>query len=704
MSDTYSPNPLSDYATIFGGKGMMTYEQLKARRAIAAALAARGSPYPKTLGEGFAAAGDNIAAAIENRRLEDAEKRQAAYDASVMSGGGVASAAVPKQSPTAAAVEGIGGGIASGLQAAATPSPGGAQPGVLPQQQPQQRAPIQPQAPQQAPAAAPVRLAIPQAPPAVAAGMTRAFDERGVAPEERDYYTRLAYHESKFNPDAVSSTGAEGPFQFTRGTARDYNLANRRDPYASTLAAIDLTGSNRQALRARLGRDPTPGELALAHNQGATGAGNLLSGMPAPANNLAVNGVRAGATPQQASEYLQTKLGFDPRRAVAASLTAAPTTMTPPAAAAGVDGRAAGPQPPVQLASTGPYGAGGGAGGASSGVVGQAPSQPTPNQRIAQAPVALSPAARQEGVGPLRPMPVAPRAIDYEEGAEEARYRRGALDPYASESARQVLTLRQQQLKEKREKAFTEAKANYDADLKEWQGEAARRQAFDLNYPKQQAELATSRQALESAKLTTHGIIGNKEYDTQVRGLAGHSQRLQRIQDLVKEGVFTGLDAPVKMVLAQVRAAGGGAVDPRLTRTEQLKAELATVAGMQRLDVAGPGAPSNKDMELLQDAAAGKITLTAETIKRVSEIAQRLQLSNAMHHQSKLAQFAKENPEMAEVVYGRYGLPMESIVSNSHPSVQRLLSNPDPDHVRQFNEKFSTPGLAEKFIARHAQQ
>jgi hypothetical protein len=55
------------------GEGM-TYEQLKARRAMAAALASKSRDYPNTLGKGIFSVGESIGEAIRDRRM-DAEER-----------------------------------------------------------------------------------------------------------------------------------------------------------------------------------------------------------------------------------------------------------------------------------------------------------------------------------------------------------------------------------------------------------------------------------------------------------------------------------------------------------------------------------------------------------------------------------------------------------------------------------------------------
>lgn len=120
-----------------------------------------------------------------------------------------------------------------------------------------------------------------------------------------EYMTRLALVENGGRVEGGSQlSSAQGPFQFLSGTAKQYGLANPNDPNASAEAAARLTLDNKAALTQALGREPTPGELYLAHQQGSGGAINLLShpnapvesviGAAAARNNAAAPGMTAG--------------------------------------------------------------------------------------------------------------------------------------------------------------------------------------------------------------------------------------------------------------------------------------------------------------------------------------------------------------------------------------------------------------------------
>lgn len=78
------------------------------------------------------------------------------------------------------------------------------------------------------------------------------------------------------NPDS----GAFGPYQFHPDTAKEYGLEFGENQDA---AFEKLTNKNKEELTLALGREPTMGELYLAHQQGASGAINLLSNPDAPA-------------------------------------------------------------------------------------------------------------------------------------------------------------------------------------------------------------------------------------------------------------------------------------------------------------------------------------------------------------------------------------------------------------------------------------
>lgn len=75
---------------------------------------------------------------------------------------------------------------------------------------------------------------------------------------------------------SVSSAGAAGPFQVMPATAAQYGLKDVNDLRESAEMTAKLAQDNMREMKPILGRDPTAGELYLAHQQGAHGATQLL--------------------------------------------------------------------------------------------------------------------------------------------------------------------------------------------------------------------------------------------------------------------------------------------------------------------------------------------------------------------------------------------------------------------------------------------
>jgi hypothetical protein len=106
----------------------------------------------------------------------------------------------------------------------------------------------------------------------------------GLDPED---FARMAQIESGFDPYAYHpASRAAGLFQFVPATAGQYKLAAVFNPQANANAAAALWLDNRRELSRGLGRSPTPGEVYLAHQQGAGGALRLLTHPDEPAIDL----------------------------------------------------------------------------------------------------------------------------------------------------------------------------------------------------------------------------------------------------------------------------------------------------------------------------------------------------------------------------------------------------------------------------------
>lgn len=95
------------------------------------------------------------------------------------------------------------------------------------------------------------------------------------------FVARLFKIESGGNPYAVTGSN-RGLGQFGPAEERQYGIsdANRSDPNAQAAAVQRETERFRPILAQKLGRDPTPGELYLMHQQGIAGGPALLSADP----------------------------------------------------------------------------------------------------------------------------------------------------------------------------------------------------------------------------------------------------------------------------------------------------------------------------------------------------------------------------------------------------------------------------------------
>lgn len=118
--------------------------------------------------------------------------------------------------------------------------------------------------------------------PEVQAAISAAAGGEGVPPWMAGYLGRVATLESSggrkvINPD---NPDVAGVWQFASVTGKEFGLnsvEDRLDVPRSTEAVVELSMRNFSQLQEALGREPTQGELYLAHQQGATGAIKLLT-------------------------------------------------------------------------------------------------------------------------------------------------------------------------------------------------------------------------------------------------------------------------------------------------------------------------------------------------------------------------------------------------------------------------------------------
>lgn len=164
-----------------------------------------------------------------------------------------------------------------------------------------------------------------------------------------DLMLRIAKTESNLDPNSAHpKSSARGLYQFMTapgGSWGEYGRGgNALDPVANADAGMRYTLDNQKHLRTVLGRDPTPGETYLAHQQGRAGAAELLRDPNRPAvdavakfyknpqtasDAITLNGGTPGMTAGQFAQKWTSR--FDGGAAPAVNGTA-PTVGATPAA------------------------------------------------------------------------------------------------------------------------------------------------------------------------------------------------------------------------------------------------------------------------------------------------------------------------------------------------------------------------------------
>lgn len=147
---------------------------------------------------------------------------------------------------------------------------------------------------------------------------------------------RIAQIESGFNPNKKNpNSSASGLFQFINRTGRQYGLTNPFDAEQNTAAAMRFTSDNVKGLKRMLGRDPTPGEIYLAHQQGLGGAKQLLANPDAPAVQLVgekavtLNAGNSGMSARDFTGLWDKKMNRVPAPPTARAEQPRPTPITP---------------------------------------------------------------------------------------------------------------------------------------------------------------------------------------------------------------------------------------------------------------------------------------------------------------------------------------------------------------------------------------
>jgi hypothetical protein len=653
------------------------------RQRIALAMMARGTKYPKTFGEGLSAIGEAIGDRGMQRMLEQSDLAQQDAASRLKP---PADAAAP--TPYAPPSDDLANAPAVQAIEAAT-----SQPQVIPP-------PAPPPAPPQAPGRGftPVPMQ-PGAGEVIDPGEYNAIDAADPRnrykpapaylapdlnslikdPERRGFLGQLAGKEAQ-SPNEISPTGAAGPFQFTRGTGAQYGVPGnaRLDPKASILAADRLTDDNVATLTAKLGRDPTPGEMALAHQQGAGTAGNMLTGAGnASASNLAVNNVPPGMGPGAAAQKIMGYYGMPgagvttpgPRDAVAAALAAQQQPQPPQRPTVADYGQ------PLALAAT-PQ---------------AAPPVPSgiraaPQPQVAQAQPQAGPQQPDFGyVMPPVDKVVPPKATDI--GKIEAwaidQKQKNQNNPYAQQDMDRIIAVeaakRAQQDKVLNEQFIAEQTLAREKEMKRQgqietkakrtsEGEGVQRDAdiakrFGGPVPYQQFVADTS-----------------KSYDA-TQQLANSLPNYQQAKQALAQS-YTGKGADLKLDANKMLRAIGvpGDYTPAVA-TEMLQSRMKAIAGGLIKSTVGSQNISDADREFVEKAYSGTISMEPESLRKLLGIAEDTSIRSINRHNDRLNSVAND-PEKDAAIRNQYSVPMQY----GDSAVNYLKAHPETADL--FDKKF----------------
>ena len=701
------------------GMAVPSYEQLQTRRKIAASLMAQKHPYPRNIGEGLSAIGEAIGERGYLNRLDAMEAVKAQQDAALMAGVTRAGAAPPAPSTPSDSSE-------------TETAPPAARTSYAP-----------PATPDEAPAVAAINNAIkPGAagrslivPPAADAtapndGSYNAIDAqvafkrktpgyiadaiaRNVQdPDMAAYLGSLVAAEAPNGPHEVSSTGAAGPFQFTHGTARQYGLIDqtgdrRADLDASVQAAERLTRDNARVFKQINGRDASPAELALMHQQGGVTGARMVAGTGnAPPGNLAVNNINPAAGPAAAVARIKQFYGMPdapmtPRDQVAASLASA--------APGGPQPNPTPPEPlPVQGRSVVPTSSlaipGGSNALAFAPTTTGIPAAPTvPSAVIKAPPVQLAQAVppqlletqqiRPDFVPTMRVPTSEPKPPPVPQPTPKMRAIEQALTSVGDPYQRDALTRMYQQEQADLTANYNQAIEIYKHKRDLW--EAA---------PQKQQELIKATEEADVARRT--GGLGNEPLLAPLiksaesnKGLLAAAQALRNAREEFNKGIVSGAGADARLNALKTRELIGSwfgidSSDPRVANTEAFNSTIMPLVAQMRSTVSGNANISDADINLARSAVAGNIELDEKTFPRVLNALERINLGAAIGHQQRILGAAAGSEKAANALQGVYGLPMDQIIPEH--LMQRLRDHPET--AAEFDAYFKTPGLARKIL------
>jgi hypothetical protein len=503
------------------------------------------------------------------------------------------------------------------------------------------------------------------------------------------YMSRLALVENGGKVEGGSPlSSAQGPFQFLKGTAQQYGLTNPNDPTASADAAARFTLDNKAALTQALGREPTPGELYLAHQQGASGATKLLANPNAPVES--VIGAQAarnnGATPGMTAGQFANKWTGKFNDIV---------QTVDPSQKNIIDAQADMPvASPTAVAGAVPADTGDGSDAAL-----------PPNAQPAQGALPTAQAVQAAAQ---------PQNRFLFKNASDEDLQKALLNPFTPENFRTALT---QEYKMRAEAAQKTTSAPYhDADGNLVQkdpfgkvtvlnpADKAPTSVLEYKYyrdnfqpsPDQKSPMDYATWSTAKARagaMTVNNNIGGgsdkqvfdtfaentKEARAAATGLVALRNARQALQG--PGGAITGFGADERLTLQKLGAAVGVTDPSAIQNTETFRAAIAPQVAAMLKSTVGTNQISNSDREFAEKAAGGSIKLDAGSINRLLGIMENAGTARLKLHQQQL-DAVYPDPEKNKRERALFSVTVPDAPSARQPAATQQPAIPQPGAIQ----------------------
>jgi hypothetical protein len=234
---------------------------------------------------------------------------------------------------------------------------------------------------------------------------------------------------------------------------------------------------------------------------------------------------------------------------------------------------------------------------------------------------------------------------------------------------------------------------------------------------RQDLEDAATKARREGEDRTEFPLGGPKEHQAVVKESYENVKNIPKAQAAVNSvkqllasdaGMFTGSDANIKLSLAKWAQTLGAPYNPAVSNTETFRGLIVPILSALRPAIVGPGAQSLPELKLLQDAAAGNITLDRRSIENIMTQIEKQGVLDAVNHQRVIAANAGRGPRseaMRQLWSSSFPLPMDKLVPRSAATQLREEAakvGDDPAKLKElyeeFDEDYATPGLAQRML------